>query len=120
MEGKRKMGNNQFFNERKEQSYIKAEIVAKYFKAWAKIMVKQVANRGGKIAYLDLFAGPGRYKDGSESTPILILEQAIANESIGRVLISIFNDIDQENAKALRVEINALRGINALSTGYHK
>jgi three-Cys-motif partner protein len=108
------MGNNQFFDAMKEQSYIKAEIVAKYFKAWATIMAKQVVGHGEKFAYLDLFAGPGRYKDGSKSTPILILEQAIANEKIRRMLVSIFNDISPENAKTLQDEINALPGIDTL------
>jgi three-Cys-motif partner protein len=104
------MGNDQFFSEIKEQSYIKVEIVAKYFGAWAKIM----APRAKKIAYLDLFSGPGRYRDGSKSTPLLILEHAINNEKVGRVLISVFNDIDRENTETLQKEINALSGIDTL------
>jgi three-Cys-motif partner protein len=108
------MGNRQFFYEQKVQSLVKAEIVAKYFGAWAKIMAPRVSERGGKIAYLDLFAGPGRYEDGSKSTPILILEQAIKNSKVARVLISLFNDIDGENVKALQKEIDALPGIDAL------
>ena len=30
----------------------------------------QVKRGGKKIAYIDLFAGPGRYKDGTKSTPL--------------------------------------------------
>lgn len=108
------MGNRQFFHEQKEQSQIKAEIVAKYFGAWAKIMAPRAAERGGKIAYLDLFAGPGRYKDGSKSTPILILEQAIKNKKIASVFISLFNDISEANAKTLQEEINTLEGVATL------
>ena len=108
------MGNGQFFYEQKVQSLIKAEIVAKYFGAWANIMASRVAKYGGKIAYLDLFSGPGRYKDGSKSTPILILEQAIKSEKTAPILLALFNDIDTKNAQALRKEIEALPGINTL------
>lgn len=108
------MGNRQFFYEQKVQSLVKAEIVTKYFGAWATIMASNAAKYGGKIAYLDLFAGPGRYKDDSKSTPILILEQAIKNKKIASVLLSLFNDIDGENAKALQKEIDALPGIDTL------
>jgi three-Cys-motif partner protein len=108
------MGNRQFFHEQKVQSFIKAEIVAKYFGAWATIMASNAARYGGKIAYLDLFAGPGRYEDGSKSTPLLILEQAIKSKKIAPVFRSLFNDINGENAKALQKEIEALPGIETL------
>ena len=65
------MNNNSFFDESTEQSQVKSRIVAKYFWAWAQVMKKQ-ANR---IGYIDLYAGPGLYQDGSRSTPILVLER---------------------------------------------
>ena len=59
-----------FFDETTEQSAIKAKILSDYFWAWAKVIIptakKSPRNR---IAYIDLFAGPGRYKDGTKSTP---------------------------------------------------
>ena len=33
------MSSKQFFDESREQSRIKSEIVSKYFRAWAKVMV---------------------------------------------------------------------------------
>lgn len=36
------MANNSFFDKPKEQSLVKIEIVAKYFWAWAKIMMGQI------------------------------------------------------------------------------
>jgi len=36
----------------------------------------------GKLAYIDLFAGPGRYEDGSASTPLMVLEKAVANPKV--------------------------------------
>ena len=69
------MSTDRFFEESKEQSAVKTAIVSKYFWSWAKVIMPQ-AERGRekKIAYLDLFAGPGRYKDGTKSTPLLIME----------------------------------------------
>jgi len=109
------MSKNDFFAERREQSAIKTEIVCKYFSAWAKIMMGQVEkSKRDKIAYLDLYSGPGKYKDGLKSTPILILEEAIQHEKMRRMLITIFNDIDRENSDALQKEINTLPGISTL------
>src|SRR5436190_1804539 len=69
-----------FFEEQKEQSQVKTAIVTKYFWAWAKVITSVLARgkNDQRIAYVDLFAGPGRYEDGAKSTPLLILEQAIA------------------------------------------
>ncbi|MGK7924628.1 MAG: three-Cys-motif partner protein TcmP [Spirulina sp.] len=70
------MVDRSFFDESKDQSLVKAAIVAKYFWAWAKVILKKTTKN---IAYVDLFSGSGRYKDGSKSTPLLILEKAIAD-----------------------------------------
>ena len=62
---------------------VKAAIVRKYFRAWAGVMVGTAKRHGqiDRIAYIDLFAGPGRFKDGSTSTPLRVLEQAIEHRS---------------------------------------
>jgi three-Cys-motif partner protein len=109
------MATDGFFDESSEQSRIKAEIVSKYFWAWAKVILPSVKQRGGTIAYIDLFAGPGRYKDSSRSTPLLVLEQAIADPEMCRHLSTVFNDASKEFASALRREIDALPGIERLA-----
>ena len=66
--------NNQldFFNESPNpHSETKAEIVSKYFYAWAKIMVQRA--RARRIIYLDLFSGPGAFGDGTFSTPLRVV-----------------------------------------------
>jgi len=108
------MTTDKFFEESKEQSIVKATIVSKYFYAWAKVLISQVKNRGKKIAYIDLFAGPGRYKDGSKSTPILILEKAIADDDMREMLATIFNDGDPEHAESLKKAVAEILGINTL------
>jgi three-Cys-motif partner protein len=107
--------NRDFFEERSIRSEVKTEIVRKYFWAWAKIMVGQVKKKGGdKIGYVDLFAGKGRYNDGSPSTPLRILEGAIRDKDISQMLVAVFNDRDPDNAVSLKAEIELLPNIKLL------
>jgi three-Cys-motif partner protein len=106
---------SQFFNETTEQSAIKAKIVSHYFWAWAKVIIptakKSPRNR---IAYIDLFAGPGRYKDGTKSTPLLVVEKAIQDPDMRDMLVTIFNDKNEDNSYSLQQAISALPGIEKL------
>ena len=108
------MDSGSFFDESTEQSRIKATMIRDYFWAWAKVVLPTVKKVGGRIAYIDLFAGKGRYKDGTKSTPLLILESAIADPEMRERLVTLFNDADKENTEALRGEIDALPGIEKL------
>ena len=101
-----------FFDESTEQSQIKAQIVSKYFWAWANVISS--SKYVEKIAYIDLFAGPGRYKDGTMSTPLLILEKAIADPKMSKMLVTMFNDKDEGYVRSLESEIKALEGIKKL------
>ncbi len=101
-----------FFDEREDQSEVKARIVSKYFSVWAKIIAPRA--RSERIGYIDLFAGPGRYKDGSASTPLMVLEQAIADLQLRDSLVTYFNDEQPEHTKSLANEIKALPGIETL------
>jgi three-Cys-motif partner protein len=78
-------------------------------------MVGQMKKKGGdKIGYVDLFAGRGRYNDGSPSTPLRILEGAIRDKDISQMLIAVFNDRDHDNAVSLKAEIGLLPNIKLL------
>lgn len=103
-----------FFDESREQSQVKAAIVSKYFWAWAKVIMTAARKREGRIAYIDLFAGPGRYKDGTKSTPVKVLEKAIEDEELRNSLVTIFNDRDPENVGSLRSAIDAIPNIKRL------
>lgn len=105
-----------FFEERKEQSLAKAKIVTKYFFAWAQVIMPTARKQGGKIAYIDLYAGPGRYKDGAASTPLLVLQTAINDPAISQMLVSYFNDAEVNNTTALKDEIGKLPNITTLKT----
>ena len=102
------MTDELFFDESTEQSRIKATIVRDYFWAWARVILPTVKQQNWPIAYIDLFAGPGRYKDGTKSTPLRVLESAIADAEMQQRLITRFNDADPENVRSLRSEIEAL------------
>ena len=99
-----------FFDEPEEQSRVKAEIVVDYFNAWSRIMAKHKE----RIGYLDFFAGPGRYKTGEKSTPLLILERALASENLTRGLVTLFNDANPDFTSMLKTEIERLPGIDRL------
>lgn len=106
-----------FFQEQREQSLIKARIVSKYFSAWAKVILsvqKIYPQHAQKMAYIDLFAGPGRYDDQSKSTPLLVLETILANNDLSNRVVTIFNDKDTSNIKSLETSINQLVGIERL------
>ncbi len=105
------MPRSEFFEAPEEQSAIKSRIVRDYFKAWAKVMLGRA---GGRLAYVDLFSGPGRYADGSPSTPILVLEAAIQHQRLRETLVSRFNDNNPTFASELRKTIGQLPGIEKL------
>lgn len=112
------MADNSFFDEGREQSRVKTALISKYFDRWAQIMMAtqdRYPQWGDRIAYADLFAGPGRYKDGTVSTPLIILQKAIADEKLRARLLTLFNDKDEDNSRSLESVINELPDINTLT-----
>ena len=103
-----------FFTERADQSEVKARIVTKYFVTWARIIAPRSIHNDGRVAYIDLYAGPGRYADGSASTPLMVLTEALKHDTLRNRLIAIFNDLDENHTATLAQEIGALPGIEKL------
>jgi three-Cys-motif partner protein len=113
------MTEDTFFDSPSEKSLIKIQIVTKYFPSWAKIIVPRAKKKGiKKVGYIDLFSGPGIYKDGSKSTPVFILETAINDpylrDDLREMLVTFFNDIELEHFQSLQEVINTIPGINKL------
>ncbi len=108
--------NDDFFEEFREQSLIKAKIVRDYFWAWAKVIIGAQKRYGGedRIAYIDLFSGPGRDKAGTKSTPLLVIETAIADPEMRDRLVTIFNDKDSNNSRSLEEAIRSVPGVDGL------
>ncbi len=104
-----------FFEQPTEQSRVKTAIVANYFKAWADVMISVVKRQAnGRIAYVDLFAGPGRYSDGTPSTPLIILEKAINDPDLRQALLTVFNDKNSDHCRNLETAIASIEGIQDL------
>jgi len=108
------MESKKFFNESKEQSEVKAAIVTKYFWAWARVVIPAAKKWSNKIAYIDLFAGPGRFKDGTKSTPLLLLEKAIVDPVMREMLVTLFNDANEDFSRSLDQAISEIPGIGKL------
>lgn len=109
--------NNGFFQEQREQSMIKSRIVSKYFAAWANVILsaqKRYPQHTQKMAYVDLFAGPGRYDDQSKSTPLLVLETIVKNPDLSQRMVTLFNDKDPDNVESLKNAISSISGIDNL------
>jgi three-Cys-motif partner protein len=103
-----------FFSERADQSEVKARIVTDYFVTWARIIAPRSVRNEGRVAYIDLYAGPGRYEDGSASTPLMVLAKAIEEPKLRNGLVALFNDLDENHTATLEMEIAALRGVESL------
>jgi three-Cys-motif partner protein len=58
--------------ELEEHTQAKHEILRRYLQAWFPILAK----RNSRLAYIDGFAGPGRYKGGEEGSPLIALQAA--------------------------------------------
>jgi len=109
--------NNEFFQEQREQSLIKARVVSKYFSAWANVIVntlKKQPQQTQRMAYIDLFAGPGRCDDQSKSTPLLVLDTILANPNLSSRMLTLFNDVDAANIESLKTAISQVNGIEQL------
>ena len=61
-----------FFEEQTEKSAIKSAIVSDFFKIYLRIISNRFKNE--EIYYIDLFSGPGRYKNNKKSTPLYIMD----------------------------------------------
>lgn len=85
-----------FFETQTPSSRIKACIVSEYFPDYCKIITSRYPPK--EIRYIDLFAGPGLYGDGSVSTPILVARRCVTSEYLKSKVRFIFNDNFHKNS----------------------
>lgn len=85
------MSEKNFFKRQTDSSKIKAYIVSEYFPQYCRIIRKKHEPR--MFRYIDLFAGPGIYEDGNESTPILIGRNVAADSTLKDKVQLVFNDL---------------------------
>ena len=106
------MKKEQFYQAPSDASRVKQAIVATYFGAWKRVL--KTWRSHPRLAYVDLYSGPGMYADKSYSTPLLILKQAIEDDYLAEKLVTVFNDGDPQLSSELRRNIAALPGIERL------
>lgn len=84
----------------------KHEILRRYLQAWTPILTQ-----GGfpEIMYVDGFAGPGRYSEGEDGSPVIALRAALEHRDRIRARIRFeFIERDEERADVLREIIDDL------------
>ena len=101
---------NNFYDEQKAQSNIKTKIVTDYFDVWFNILKKHA----DRLFYADFFCGPGTFKNGSKSTPIIILEKVVANEDMCTKVVTFFNDKNPKYIGELKKQIKQINNIEEL------
>lgn len=90
-----------------EHSQAKIRLLDKYIRTYLNIVVNDKYTN--KIFLFDLFCGPGRYEDGREGSPIVLINAVrdiyFVNQELGKNICKIdlyFNDADQNKIKRLR------------------
>jgi three-Cys-motif partner protein len=88
----------------KEHTRVKHEILSKYLEGWSKILGKS-----HNLNIFDCFAGRGRFSDGEEGSPLVIIKTiAEIREKMGRPKEAscIFIEKNDSNFQNLKVEID--------------
>ncbi|MCK5566185.1 MAG: three-Cys-motif partner protein TcmP [Planctomycetes bacterium] len=86
-----------FFDKPLDQSQIKANIVSDYYPVWSTIISKKAK----LIGLIDLYCGPGQYDDGTDATPLLVLDNLIKNHDLSNRTLTFFNDKVPDNISKL-------------------
>lgn len=96
-----------FFDEQKEKSKVKTEIVINFLNIYLNIISNSKWTKGKDIYYIDLFSGPGVYKDGVSSTPIEIMNmlENMKNRVAANKVHLVFNDENREFVNCLNEKI---------------
>jgi three-Cys-motif partner protein len=105
-----------FFRTPTEASQRKQRIVVKYHAAWSQVLRSRTGSPRPErdLAYVDLFAGPGKYTDGTLSTPLLILEAAARDAYMREHLRAHFNEGDPDVAQDLESNIRSSEAAHRL------
>lgn len=98
-----------FFDEPTDASRLKHRVVTEYFVSFTNVLA-----RNRDVGYADLFAGPGKYKNGEKSIPILITELVVAEERLRRHVRLWFNEGDFAQSQQLQKNVFSVPGVDLL------
>lgn len=86
---------------RKRHTQAKHQILCDYLAAWIPIL----ASQGNDLIFIDGFAGPGTYEDGSKGSPLLMLDAYARREDRRRLgVTSHFFFIEQHTGRAAALQ----------------
>ena len=88
-----------FFGERSSQAVLKHGVLTRYAHYFAGRAGRAT---GGRVAFIDGYAGAGRYDDGSPGSPILLASEAIQAKSFGRDVRLAFVEPDHRYRQGLQ------------------
>jgi len=85
----------------------KHQMLSGYLAAWFPIVARGFPTKG--VTYVDAFAGPGEYEDGSVGSPIIALKHAVRPEVAGSCVRvrTVFVERDEARFEHLRKAINS-------------
>ena len=100
--------SSEFFGERHPQAVLKHGILTRYadhFSSRAGLATQ------GRVAFIDGYAGEGRYKDGTPGSPILLASEGTRAQIVHRRVMLAFVERDEERREALResLELHSVR-----------
>lgn len=99
-----------FFHTQRAAAILKHEVLTSYVTIFASKVGS--VSPGGRVAYLDGFAGAGRYEDGAPGSPVLLLQRAEAMTY--RRLECHFVERDRLNYRSLDTLLRQQENSNAL------
>lgn len=101
--------NSEFFGNRDAKAVLKHGLLARYAKYFAGRAGRAT---NGRVAFIDGYAGKGRYDDGNPGSPLLLATQAQGAQAFGRdVRLAFFEQ--QEDYRAQLTYTLAAEGIEA-------
>jgi three-Cys-motif partner protein len=111
------MGTKDFWLEPDDETRIKMDMVTDDFLAWKSVICNQLhlyAKDFAPLAYIDLYAGRGRYKNGEAATAVRIAEAVAGDPDLARRVMLVVNEGHRETFAALTQHLDAVPGIAAL------
>ncbi len=94
--------NTQFFGQQSPQAVLKHGILGRYAQYFAG---PAATATDGRVAFIDGYAGEGRYEDGTEGSPLLIASKQKPLEAIGRTAKLIFIELNDERRAKLETSL---------------
>src|SRR3954452_15762684 len=91
--------SSEFFGQRSSQAVLKHGVLTRYAHYFAG---RAGSATQGRVAFIDGYAGEGRYQDGSSGSPLLLASQAARAQMFGRDVKLAFVERDADRRHELR------------------